>query len=91
MGDAAIGLMPAENSNAVFDRASLLHDAGKFTEAESLLRAAIARDPGNANLRNARGVMCAGLQRHLDAVWCYRDALAYDPKAAGVWPISATR
>jgi Flp pilus assembly protein TadD len=85
MSDATLDLGPAESSSAVFDRASRLHDAGKFTEAESLLRAAIARDPGNVNLRNARGVMFAALQRHLDAVWCYRDALACDGAAVGVW------
>jgi len=25
------------------------------------------------------------VKRHLDAVWCYRDALAHDPAAIGVW------
>jgi Flp pilus assembly protein TadD len=55
--------------------AAALHDAGKFAEAETLLRAAIARDPENGDLRNARGVMFAAMGRHLDALWCYRDAL----------------
>jgi tetratricopeptide (TPR) repeat protein len=68
-----------------FDQASALHAAGKFGEAEALLRDAIAADPSNVNLRNARGVMFAAMNRHLDAVWCYRDALAFDNAATGVW------
>jgi Tfp pilus assembly protein PilF len=69
----------------VFREATRLHDAGQFAAAEALLRDAIARDPTNSSLRNARGVMFAAMKRHLDAVWCYRDALAYDPAATGVW------
>lgn len=76
---------PATSSKAAFEQASGLHAAGKFAEAEALLRDAIATDPGNVNLRNARGVMFAAMNRHLDAVWCYRDALAYDNAATGVW------
>ena len=72
-------------SQRAFSQASALHDAGKFAEAETLLREAIAADPGNVSLRNARGVMFAAMNRHLDAVWCYRDALAYDATATGVW------
>jgi tetratricopeptide (TPR) repeat protein len=68
-----------------FRQAAALHDAGKFIEAESLLADAIARDPANADLRNARGVMFAAMGRHLDAVWCYRDAVACNPSASGVW------
>jgi len=73
------------SSQAIFAKATTLHDAGKFAEAEALLRDAIAADPGNVTLRNARGVMFAAMNRHLDAVWCYRDALAYDNAATGVW------
>jgi Flp pilus assembly protein TadD len=72
-------------SQQAFERASALHDAGKFAEAESILRDAITLDPVNVNLRNARGVMFAAMDRHLDAVWCYRDALACDGAAIGVW------
>lgn len=78
-------LISAANSNAAFARASELHAAGKFAEAEAILCEAIARDPSNVSLRNARGVMFAAMKRHLDAVWCYRDALAYDRNAVGVW------
>jgi Flp pilus assembly protein TadD len=68
-----------------FEEASRLHETGKYAEAEELLRKAILRSPGDARLRNARGVMLAGMKRHLDAVWCYRDALASDPRMIGVW------
>ena len=85
MSNAATTGLEALSSKAVFERATSLHRAGKFTEAEALLHDAIGRDPANVDLRNARGVMFAAMGRHLDAVWCYRDALAYDPKAGGVW------
>jgi len=81
----AVDSAAAPDSQAVFVRASELHAAGQFAEAEAILREAIARDPRNVSLRNARGVMFAGMKRHLDAVWCYRDALAYDDNAIGVW------
>jgi Flp pilus assembly protein TadD len=72
-------------SAEAFREAERLHEARQFAEAETLLRDAIARDPKNASLRNARGVMFAAMKRHLDAVWCYRDALTYDSAAPGVW------
>jgi Tfp pilus assembly protein PilF len=91
-GETAGGAAPlstlaaaAPASQAAFDQAAALHGAGKFAEAEALLRDAIEHDPGNVNLRNARGVMFAAMKRDLDAVWCYRDALACDPGAVGVW------
>ena len=85
MNRVANTVPPAADSQKVFEQASALHEAGKFTAAEALLRDAIAIDPGNVSLRNARGVMFAAMKRHLDAVWCYRDALACDPAAVGVW------
>lgn len=75
----------ALTSADAFREAARLHDVGQFAAAEALLRDAIGRDPTNASLRNARGVMFAALKRPLDAVWCYRDALACDPAATGVW------
>lgn len=75
----------ALDSREAFRRASALHDDGKFAEAEALLSAAIKRDPGNSVLRNARGVMFAAMGRHLDAVWCYRDALACNSGDSGIW------
>jgi Flp pilus assembly protein TadD len=72
-------------SEDAFREASRLHEAGQYAAAEALLRDAIARDPANPWLRNARGVMFAAMNRHLDAVWCYRDALACDPSATGTW------
>jgi hypothetical protein len=62
-----------------------LHDAGKFAEAERVLRDAVARDRRNGDLLNARGVMFAKLERHRDALWCYRDALAVNPHGSGIW------
>jgi Flp pilus assembly protein TadD len=72
-------------STDAFREASRLHEARQFAAAETLLRDAIIRDPANFWLRNARGVMFAAMGRHLDAVWCYRDALACDGAAVGVW------
>ena len=77
---------PAPSSSAeAFRQASQLHAAGQFAEAEAVLREAIARDPGNSDLRNGRGVMFAAMGRHLDALWCYRDAIAINPRHAGIW------
>jgi len=73
------------NSAASFRAAASLHDKGKFADAETLLCEAIARDPRNGDLRNARGVMFAAMGRYLDAVWCYRDAVACSPNSAGIW------
>ena len=76
---------PALSSPEAFRAAAALHDTGKFAEAEALLRDAVARDPANADLRNARGVMFAAMGRELDALWCYRDAIACNPAAAAIW------
>ncbi len=73
------------SSSDVFRHASALYNVGQFEDAEELLRGAILRDPTNANLRNARGVMFAGMGRHLDALWCYRDAIACNPNDPGIW------
>jgi Tfp pilus assembly protein PilF len=73
------------SSPEVFSRAVSMQNAGQFTEAESLLAHAIARDPANADLRNARGVMFAAMGRHLDALWCYRDAAALNPDDPTIW------
>jgi Flp pilus assembly protein TadD len=75
----------ARPSAETFRLAASLHDAGRFAEAEAVLREAIARDPNNSDLRNARGVMFAAMGRDLDAVWCYRDAIACNPGGAGIW------
>jgi len=85
MSKAANLASPVLHSQEAFDQAAVLHKAGKFAQAEAMLRDAITLDPGNVNLRNARGVMFAAMGRHLDAVWCYRDALACDGAAIGVW------
>ena len=86
MMDGGVLNAPASRtSGEAFRQAKELHEKGKFAEAETLLSEAIARDPHNSDLRNARGVMFAAMKRYLDAVWCYRDALAYNPKGAGIW------
>ncbi|QYD71681.1 tetratricopeptide repeat-containing glycosyltransferase family protein [Paraburkholderia edwinii] len=83
--NGAANVSPHAASAQAFRGAKELHDKGKFAEAETLLRDAIAADPHNSDLRNARGVMFAAMKRNLDAVWCYRDALAINPRAAGIW------
>src|SRR5262249_44719823 len=59
MSSVAVETAPGATSHAAFAQATALHDAGKFAEAETLLRDAIARDPANLILLNARGVMLA--------------------------------
>jgi Tfp pilus assembly protein PilF len=88
-GAVSIAQAPREpaaprSSTEAFRLAASLHDARKFAEAEAVLREAVARDPNNSDLRNARGVMFAAMGRDLDAVWCYRDAIACNG-GAGVW------
>ncbi len=82
---ASGGTNPIRSSEEAFRHASTLHDVRRFAEAEVVLRDAIVHDPDNSDLRNARGVMFAAMGRHLDAVWCYRDAIACNPLSAGVW------
>jgi Tfp pilus assembly protein PilF len=74
----------AASTNAI-DEAIVLRKAGRFKEAEVLLHAALLRDPRNAKLYNARGVILAALGRHADAVACYRDGVAIDPGYATIW------
>lgn len=84
-GDAAGASTGFPSSAGAFAQAAKLHEAGKFAEAELLLKEAVERDPGNGDLRNARGVMFAAMGRYLDAVWCYRDAIGCNPNGAGIW------
>jgi Tfp pilus assembly protein PilF len=83
--DASAAVPAGPTSEQAFREAARLHEAGQFAAAEALLRDAIAHDPANPWLRNARGVMFAAMKRPLDAVWCYRDALACDAAGAGTW------
>ncbi|MEE3627200.1 tetratricopeptide repeat protein [Nitrospirillum sp. BR 11752] len=83
---SAIGALTLPLSSVeVMRRATALHDQGEYAEAEVLISGALARDPGNADLLNARGVMFAQMERHLDALWCYRDAVAANPRGPGIW------
>src|SRR5260370_434212 len=84
MSEVVISPPGVLSSAEALRRASKLHDEGRFAEAEALLHTAIANDPGNPNLRNARGVMFAAMGRHVDALWCYRDAI-HDQGNAGIW------
>ncbi|HVI05394.1 MAG TPA: hypothetical protein VM711_04785 [Sphingomicrobium sp.] len=47
-------------------RAARLHQQKRDAETEALPQIAISRDPGNPDLRNARGAMFAAMERHLD-------------------------
>ena len=60
---ASAAALSGPASGDVFREAARLHDAGQFAAAEVLLRDAIARDPTNSSLRNARGVMFAAMKR----------------------------
>ncbi|MDE1144999.1 MAG: tetratricopeptide repeat protein [Azospirillaceae bacterium] len=76
---------PAASAQEALRQATTLHDAGKYAEAEVLLRDGIARFGHDGDLLNARGVMFAQMGRHLDALWCYRDAVAANPRGSGIW------
>ena len=76
---------PEPSSAEVFQQATALHRAGEFDKAEAVLRRAIGRDPDNSDLHNARGVMLAAMQKQLEALCCYRNAIACSPSAAGIW------
>src|SRR5262249_43908796 len=75
----------AVESREAFRKAAALHDAGQFAQAEIVLREATAKDPGNSDLWNARGVMFAGMKNPVNAIWCYREALAANPNGSGIW------
>ena len=79
----------ADNSKSRSDRsfqdATKLYRAGKFVEAERLLAEALAGDPKNCDLWNARGVMFAAMERYANAIRCYREALEQNPNNSGVW------
>jgi Flp pilus assembly protein TadD len=82
---SSVASAPVRSAKAALKEAAALHAAGKFAEAEALLREANSADPADADLRNARGVMFAAMKRYRDAVWCYRAALTRDPAAPGIW------
>src|SRR3954454_23651015 len=73
------------SSPAASDRATALQKEGRLSDAETLLQAAILRDPGNAKLYNAHGVILAASGRHVDAVRCYREGAALDPAYPTIW------
>ena len=75
----------APGSATAYARATALHKEGKFADAEALLREAVSSDLRNSDLHNARGVMFAAMGRPLDALWCYRDAIACNPNVPGIW------
>jgi len=77
--------MASSTSAEAVQQAAELHKAGKFVEAEALLYEALERDPGNSDLLNARGVVFSAMERHTDALWCYRDAIAHNPNSPGIW------
>jgi tetratricopeptide (TPR) repeat protein len=73
------------SSSAAIDQAIAFHREGRLSEAQTLLYAAILRDPGNPKLYNARGVILAALGSHVDAVTCYREGVALDPAYPTIW------
>jgi tetratricopeptide (TPR) repeat protein len=75
----------APSPQECFREASVLHQSGKFHEAEALLKDAVGKYPDNSDLWNVRGVILAALRRHIDAIWCYRLALTLTPNASSVW------
>jgi Tfp pilus assembly protein PilF len=74
-----------DRSKESFQEATKLHRAGQFEEAENLLGEALALDPRNSDLWNARGVMFAAMDQHANALRCYREAITRDPNGAGIW------
>ena len=62
-----------------------LASAGRHVDAEMILSQAIAEDPGNGYLLNARGAVLSGMGRQLDAVLSFKEAIELGPGAPGPW------
>src|SRR5262249_6875685 len=73
------------SSSQVLRRAASLYRAECFKDADVLLREAIVLDQKNPDLWSARGVMMAAMRRYIDALWCYRESLRWNPKNIGAW------
>src|SRR5580704_2568193 len=76
---------PVSSSTEAFKEAAALHDAGDFVGAEALLYEALKANSRRSALWNARGVMFGAMERYVDAVRCYREALARCPSGHGIW------
>lgn len=63
-----------------FSAAKPLLDAQKFAEAQSILREAVARLPGSAQLELALGVACYGLRRFNDAADAFLRTIQIAPE-----------
>ena len=75
---------PAEDTAAAYARAVSLQQAGDVEGAVRAYREALARDPGNAQVRSNLGAALASLGRYAEAISAYREALAAAPGNAAI-------
>ncbi|HEY1922007.1 MAG TPA: tetratricopeptide repeat protein, partial [Tepidisphaeraceae bacterium] len=68
-------------TNAAFDQALQLHQAGRFAEAESLYRKALAIDPQQAMAQISLGILLYQTGRLEEAVTASRQGLVLNPKS----------
>ena len=60
--------MPAGEAQRWIEQASLLHDAGRWTEAEGFYRRALAEQPGRIEAQCGLGLLLSQLGRHSEAL-----------------------
>ena len=68
-----------EGVEACLGAGTLLHDLGRYDEAESFFRRAISRKRGFAEAHYSLGVTLASLQRYAEAISEHRLALSIEP------------
>lgn len=77
----------SRNANAaeILGQVAGLVGERKFSEVTMLIEQALARDPQNGDLLNARGYILTAMGDHIEALKWYRAALKFIPKTAGIW------
>lgn len=66
-------------TTTLFDQAVQAHQRGRFSEAESLYRQIISRDPKNFDALHMLGIICANTGKIPVADKLFRAALSIDP------------
>jgi tetratricopeptide (TPR) repeat protein len=70
---------------ALFDEASKAYDGKDFKKAEELIGQALAIDPADFKLWNARGVFLRSAGRLQESVECYHRAIGIAPNVSAPW------
>jgi Tfp pilus assembly protein PilF len=84
MDVAAVDSRTSESAKTIAKIESLMA-SNKLADALELVEVALARDPDNGDLRNAKGCLFGTMNRPLEAIDWYRSALRCNPQAAGIW------